>query len=103
MTETNNIEQVIIGQLANMRTELAVNTTHTTNIISRLDKINGSVERHERAIADNREREQVIDKTAMVEDHEGRIRELERSKWIIIGVVGALQVAVPIAIKLFWK
>ncbi len=59
MSEDNpsNIEQVIIGQLANvsreiagLRTDVAVNTNETKNVTMQLAKINGSVSEHQKDI-----------------------------------------------------
>lgn len=38
-----------------------------------------------------------------IKDHEKRIRSIEEQMWKAIGILVFLQIAVPIAVKFFWK
>jgi hypothetical protein len=52
----NTVLQAVLDltkQVSAIQTELAVNTTETKNIVSRLDKLNGSVAKHDTAISLN--------------------------------------------------
>jgi len=111
----SNIEQIIIGQLsnvrneiANVRTDIAVNTNETKNVVSQLLKVNGSVSEHQKdiqilkeAAATNAEiakeairyTEQLKGEAKasqlLAEAREKRISALENWRWYVLGVTGA--------------
>jgi uncharacterized protein YoxC len=97
MSEDNNPSQPILsailqlsGQVSEISKNLAVNTNETTNIVKRLDTLNGSVGKHENSINAHTQAialiSQSLDRLTQNDDKKQNVRS-EWVDWLLKGLV----------------
>jgi hypothetical protein len=69
-------------QVSDIQTELAVNTNESRNIVSRLDKLNGSVAKHDTAISLNEQAIALLTQTLTGFAKNKDSSEATKSQWL---------------------
>lgn len=81
----NTVLQAVLDltkQVSAIQTELAVNTTETKNIVARLDKLNGSVAKHDTAISLNEQAIALLTQTISELSKSRAASNENRSNWL---------------------
>ena len=89
----NTVLQAVLDltkQVSEVQRELSVNTTETKNIVTRLDKLNGSVAKHDTAISLNEQAIALLTQTiAAVTKNQNEERKVlgNWTDWLLKGLV----------------
>src|SRR5580658_1173312 len=68
--------------VSDVQTELAVNTTETKNIVTRLDKLNGSVAKHDTAISLNEQAIALLTQTLTRQTQSDETKHQRADNWL---------------------